>query len=48
MDAPKKVNIITHQNRTCIESRRILKKYQKQLKKKKGDLKNQIKRQVNG
>ena len=32
-DAPKKVNIITHPNRARIESRRILKKYQKQRQK---------------
>ena len=42
IDAPKKVKIITHPNRTCIESGRILKKYQKQQKT--GDLKKSNKK----
>ena len=46
-DAPEKTNIIsTYPNRTCIESCRILKKYQKQQQK--GNLKKQINQQVNG
>ena len=46
-DAPEKTNIIsTYPNRTRIESRRILKKYQKQQQK--GNLKKQINQQVNG
>ena len=44
-DPPKKLNIITHPNRTHIESCKILKKCRKQRQK--SNLK-QIKRQVNG
>ena len=36
-DAPKRIKIITHPNRTRLESRRILKKYQRQQQK--GNLK---------